>query len=146
MNVISFKFKSIITVISTVALIGIIVATYFFFKENAWPTDYKIEPIEWAKSFKWFMVIAAVVCIVINVIIWLIVGINKYNCPQNLWWWLGIMVIISALIEVCVFEFLHPEKSICIWICGCVTVLMNIVIYWRCTAHYPSEWCFYPFD
>lgn len=141
------KKNIIITIISIIFLVGITVVSYMFFKENAWPIDYKATPMEWAKSFKNRIgPIVFVISIFINIIIFFAVGKNNNNCTSRLWWIILTMIVGLSIAEGIVAWLIYPEESICIWLRGIYILLVNIIIYWRFTAFYPESWCFYPFE
>lgn len=140
------KKRIILSVVLIVLYIAAAIGVYFYFKDNAWPADYRIEPLEWAKSFRNWILIYAVVAAIFNAICWVYAGMKRYGCPQHMWLVCLILSFVISAIEILGFLWVHPEESICKWICGIVMILLNVLLYWRSTAMYPSHWCFYPFE
>lgn len=133
-------------IVSIFFLVGITIVSYMFFKENAWPIDYKVTPMEWAKSFKNKIVpIVFAISIFINIIVFLAIGRNNNNCTSRLWWIILTMIVVLSIVEGIVAWLIYPEESICIWLRGIYILLINIIIYWCLTSFYPKFWNFYPF-
>ena len=142
----SKKKSVIVSAVLIVLYIAAAIGVYFYFKDNAWPADYRTEPQEWAKSFRSWIFIYAGAAVILNIICWVFVGMKRYGCPQHMWLICLILSFVISAGDILGFLWFHPEESICKWICGIAMILLNVLLYWRSTAMYPSHWCFYPFE